>query len=74
MIDGLLTIIGGGIDEGGCEPAPLPILIIFGRVLFGSGDQTSMLLVNTEIDVLTITSGTNEALFFEVSDEPIFPQ
>ena len=74
LIDGLLTILGAGIDEGGCEPAPLPIPFIFSSVLFGSDDQTSMLSVNTEIDVLTITSGTNEALFFEVSDEPIFPQ
>ena len=74
MIDGLLTIIGGGIDEGFCEAAPLPIPLIFGRVLFGSGDQISMLTVNIEIDVLTITPGTNEALFFEASDEPIFPQ
>ena len=25
LIDGLLTIIGSGTDEGFCEPAPLPI-------------------------------------------------
>ena len=74
LIDGLLTIIGSGTDEGFCEPAPLPIPFIFSSVLFRSEDQTSMLSVNTEIDVLTITSGTNEALFFEVIDEPIFPQ
>jgi len=74
LVDGLLTIIGSGTDEGFCEPAPLPIPFIFSSVLFGSDDQTSMLSVNTEIDVLTITSGTNEALFFELSDEPLFPQ
>ena len=74
LIDGLLTIIGSGTDEGFCEPAPLPIPFIFTSVLFGSDGQTSMLSVNTEIDVLTITSGTNEALFFEMSDEPLFPQ
>ena len=76
LIDGLLTLMGGGVDEGSCESAPEPIPSIFRNVLFGTDvdDITPMLSVDTETDVLTIASGTNEALFFEVSDEPIFPQ
>ena len=76
LIDGLLTLMGGGVDEGSCESAPEPIPSIFRNVLFGTyaEDVTPMLSVDTETDVLTIASGTNEALFFEVSDEPLFPQ
>ena len=73
--DGVLTFVRLSEDTDSCGPdARLPVSIIFRSVLFGSDDLNSMLSVNTETDVLTIASGTNEALFFEASDEPLFPQ
>ena len=73
LVDGVLTFVRFSQDTGGCEPIDnlLPVPTIFRNVLLF--DQTPMLSVNTETDVLTIASGTNEALFFEVIDGPLFP-
>ncbi len=72
LMDGLLTLTNGGQDDRDCERGGEIIPLIFWNVLFGSGG-ISMLSINTETYVLTITSGNNEVLFFRFSNEPLFP-
>ena len=72
LIDGLLTIDGLAQDEDDCFGPFRPIQSIIDRVLIFSGGATSMVSINAEGNVLTIASGANEVLFFDVSNEP-FP-
>ena len=73
LTDGLLTFTTLAQNDESCDRGSELASIIFENVIF-TFNATSMLSINTETNVLTIASGTNEALFFEVSDEPIIPQ
>lgn len=66
--DGLLTLISVSEDAADCERASELPAIIFGTVLFTSGGS-SMLAINTDTDVLTISSGANESLVFQAEQE-----
>lgn len=62
--NGLLTLISVSEDDRSCERAGELPATIFNTVLFTFGSP-SMLTIDTETDVLSISSGTNEALLFQ---------
>lgn len=66
--DGLLTLISVSEDDQDCDRASELTARIFKSVLFSFGIP-SMLSIDTQSDVLTIVSGTNETLFFKVNQE-----
>ena len=66
--NGLLTLISVSEDTGSCgRTSELPATL-FSTVLFTSGGS-SMLAIDTDTDVLTISSGTNESLLFQAQQE-----